>query len=91
MRQRIELVTTKDIEDFISNVSTVLEDVRLEGLDENGHPWEVSVKSALGKLILKSKTQRDETNVDWNTIECVCNKDIYSLISKWAVGSELEV
>ena len=90
MRQRIELVTTKDIEDFISNVSTVLEDVRLEGLDENGYLWEVSVKSALGKLILKSKTQRDETNVDWNTIECVCDRDIYSLISKWAVGSQLE-
>lgn len=90
MRQRIELVTTQDIEDFINNIQTVSEDVRLEGLDENGCPWQVSVKSTLGELILKSKTQRDETNVDWNTIECICNKDIYSLISKWAVGSQME-
>ena len=114
MRQRIELITIQDIEEFISKINTVSEDVRLEGFDENGSPWQVSVKSTLGKLILQSQVQRKEDNtsnsletedkeldadiiktppyniVDWNTIECVCNKDIYSLISKWAVGSRME-
>lgn len=91
MRQRIELNTKTDIEEFIKKVKTVDADVKLEGLDENGNSWQVSVKSQLGRLILESKSNRDETNADWNTIECVCTKDIYTLISKWAVGSQLEV
>lgn len=91
MRQRIELNTKTDIEEFIERAKTVDADVKLEGLDENGNSWQVSVKSQLGRLILESKSNRDETNADWNTIECVCDKDIYTLISKWAIGSQLEV
>ena len=90
MRQRIELITKTDIEEFIDKINSVSEDVKLEGFDENGNPWQVSAKSQLGRLILKSRSNRDESNVDWNTIECVCKKDIYNLISKWAVGSQLE-
>ena len=91
MRQRIELNTKTDIEEFIERAKTVDADVKLEGLDENGNSWQVSVKSQLGRLILESKSNRDETNADWNTIECVCAKDIYTLISKWTIGSQLEV
>lgn len=90
MRQRIELNTKADIEEFIEKAKSVQEDVKLEGLDENGNSWQVSVKSQLGRLILESKTNRDETKADWNTIICVCDRDIYTLISKWAVGSQLE-
>ena len=91
MRQRIELNTKTDIEEFIERAKTVDADVKLEGLDENGNSWQVSVKSQLGRLILESKSNRDEANADCNTIECVCDKDIYTLISKWAIGSQLEV
>lgn len=90
MRQKIELTTSRDVEEFIEKIQSVKEDVKLEGIDENGNNWQISAKSQLGKLILKSNTDRDNTNLDWNTTECVCDRDIYSLISKWAVGSQLE-
>jgi hypothetical protein len=91
MRQRIELNTINDIEEFNTVVSAVDEDVILTGFDENGNPWSISGKSFLASLlIIDGKRKCSAHNVDWNTIECVCEKDIYTLISKWAVGSQLE-
>lgn len=92
MRQRIELSTVQDVEEFTNIVSSVKEDVILEGKDENGKPWSVSGKSFLASLmIIDGRRKCTARNVDWNTIDCVCVKDIYSLIQKWAVGSQLEV
>ena len=91
MRQRIELNTVNDVEEFTSAVSNVDEDVTLVGCDENGRPWSISGKSFLASLlIVDGKRKCSARNVDWNTIECVCDRDIYTLISKWAVGSQLE-
>lgn len=92
MRQRIELNTVQDVEEFTNVVNSVEEDVILEGKDENGKPWNVSGKSFLASLmIIDGRRKCTARNVDWNTIDCVCAKDIYSLIQKWAVGSQLEV
>ena len=38
MRQRIELNTVNDVEEFTSAVSNVDEDVTLVGCDDNGRP-----------------------------------------------------
>ena len=91
MRQRIELTTVQDVEEFTNVVSNVDEDVTLTGYDENGKPWNISGKSFLASLlIIDGKRKCSARNVDWNTIECVCDRDIYGLISKWAVGSQME-
>lgn len=91
MRQRIELTTVNDVEEFTNVVSGVDGDVILTGLDENGKPWKISGKSFLASLLLiDGRRKCSACNVDWNTIYCECDKDIYTLISKWAVGSQLE-
>lgn len=89
MRVRIELVTVQDVQEFTELVGTVDCDVRLVGKDENGNHWELSAKSLYGSLILashaKKNAEREHTahEVDWNTIYCECEKDIYSLIRKF--------
>lgn len=92
MRQKIELNTTQDILEFIDTVDRVDCEVMLEGFDENGHKWLASAKSELGAfaLIGNAKSHSKFGNVDWNTTTCICDKDIYNLISKWAVGSQME-
>ena len=91
MRQRIELVTVKDIENFAAAMSNVKCDVRLEGKDENGARWSISGKSklAITALCFAHGKSTEFSIVDWNTIECVCDEDIYELIKPWAVGSML--
>lgn len=92
MRQKIELNTINDVEEFNEAVSKVEEDVILTGFDENGRPWSISGKSFLASLmVIDGRRKCSARNVDWNTIECICDKDIYTLIEKWAVGSQLEV
>jgi hypothetical protein len=91
MRQRIELNTVSDVEEFNAAVSGIEEDVTLVGFDENGKSWSISGKSFLASLlIVDGRRKCSARNVDWNTIECICDRDIYTLISKWAVGSQLE-
>lgn len=97
MRQKIELVTFKNVLNFTEAVSQIDEEVTLIGKDENGKDWSISGKSFLATLVLANGVERAERaktkaahNVDWNTITCVCDKDIYSVISKWAVGSVME-
>lgn len=83
----VELTTASDVEEFTKIVKTVPEDVRLIGLDENGQEWNMSAKSLYCSLIMAAKLQkeRDHTahEVDWNTIWCVCEKDIYEMIKKY--------
>ena len=87
MRVPIELVTMDDIEQFTNLVKTVDCDVRLTGGDENGCYWDLSAKSLYGSLILASSLQRKRKHtaheVDWNTIYCECEKDIYELIKNY--------
>ena len=91
MRQKIELTNIEDVREFTNVVSTVEEEVMLVGRDENGSPWSISGKSILASLVVLDESRKcSARNVDWNTIECVCERDIYSLISKWAVGSQME-
>ena len=92
MRQKIELTTIDDVREFTNAVSGVEEDVRLVGLDENGNPWAISGKSILASLIILDESRKcSARNVDWNTIYCECERDIYTLIKPWAAGSQLEV
>lgn len=89
MRVPIELVTGSDVEQFTKAVQTVDCDVRLVGKDENGNSWELSAKSLFCSLVLEAKVQhREHTahDVDWNTIWCECDKDIYNLISDFVKG-----
>ena len=87
MRIPIELDTVSKVERFSKAVQTVDVDVRLVGKDENGNDWELSAKSLFCSLILAAQVQkhRDHTahDVDWNTIWCECDKDIYDLISEF--------
>ena len=93
MRVPIELNTGKEVEAFTKLVQTVDVDVRLVGKDENGNPWEMSAKSLFCSLVLAARVQhRKHTahDVDWNTLYCVCEKDIDNLIKSYIRGSEME-
>lgn len=94
MRVPIELTNVHDVEDFVNIVKGVPCDVRLKGLDENGNPWDISAKSLLCSLVISTKYQhhREHTahEVDWNTIYCECEKDIYNLIQKFVKGGSLD-
>ena len=81
MRTPIELNTIHDVEKFTQLVQTVDVDVRLVGKDENGNDWNLSAKSLLCSLVLSAKLQKDREHtahdVDWNTVYCECEKDIF--------------
>jgi len=87
MRNTIELNTIQDVERFTQLVQTVNEDVRLVGFDENGNNWNLSAKSLLCSLVLSAKLQKDREHtahdVDWNTLICECERDIYCLIKEF--------
>lgn len=87
MRVAINLNTIADIENFTNLVQTVESDVRLIGKDENGYDWNLSAKSLLCSVLVSAKLQKEREHtaheVDWNTIYCECEEDIYSLISKY--------
>jgi hypothetical protein len=86
MRVAIELNTTSEVEKFTKAVQHVDVDVRVIGKDENGNHWEMSAKSLFCSLMLAAKVQnRAHTahDVDWNTIWCECDKDIYQLIREF--------
>lgn len=86
-RYAIELVTGDDVKAFTNAVKTVDADVRLVGRDENGNPWELSAKSLLCSLLLPANIQTHREHnaheVDWNTIWCICEEDIYSKIQQF--------
>ena len=90
MRAKVELTNISAVEKFTDIVSTVDCDVRLVGKDENGNDWNISAKSLLCSLVVaqREQSEREHTahEVDWNTIWCVCEKDIYSLISEFVVA-----
>lgn len=93
MKVALELVTVEDVKNFTELVQTVDCDVRLTGKDENGHDWNLSAKSLYGSLILTSSLQKDREHtahdVDWNTIWCECEEDIYSLIKPYVKNNGL--
>ena len=89
MKAEIELSNITAVKKFTDIVSTIDCDVRLIGKDENGNDWDISAKSLLCSLIMaqREQSEREHTahEVDWNTIWCVCEKDIYSAISEFVV------
>lgn len=84
MRAAIQLNTITDIERFTNLVRAVEPDVRLTGKDENGENWSISAKSLLCSVVLSAQAQKNRKHtahdVDWDTIYCECEKDIYNLI-----------
>lgn len=89
MRVKVEFSSSADVKKFTEAVQKVDCDVRLVGKDENGNDWNLSAKSLFCSLIIEAKAQkmREHTahDVDWNTIYCECEKDIYCLISPYIV------
>lgn len=87
MKVAIELTTVNEVEEFSKLVKTVPEDVRLIGKDENGQEWNMSAKSLYCSLLMSVKFQKEREHtaheVDWNTLWCVCEKDIYELIKDY--------
>lgn len=71
-KYKIELVTTSDIAEFVSIVSNEDGDVRL--IDDTG--FCVNGKSLLGAM----------ATVEWNSLCCVAENEIYSKISKFCVS-----
>ena len=84
MRTAIQLNTITEIERFTNLIRTVEPDVRLTGKDENGADWSISAKSLLCSVVVSARAQkhREHTahDVDWDTIYCECEEDIYNLI-----------
>lgn len=87
MRVRVELPSAEEVKEFTRIAQQVECDVRLLGKDENGNDWNLSAKSLLCSLLVEVKHQKNREHnaheVDWNTIWCECEKDIYSLIQKF--------
>lgn len=85
----IELNTGSEVEEFVSICSQIPEDVILRGKDEYGHDWFLNAKSLLASLVMGAKFQKHREHtaheVDWNTIYVECERDIYNLISKFAI------
>ena len=85
----IELNSDKDIEEFTNICSQIPEEVTMRGKDEYGSEWMLSAKSLLCSLIMSTKLQKHRKHnaheLDWNTIYVECERDIYSLISKFAI------
>lgn len=86
---RIALNTSADIEEFVNICSQIPEEVMIRGKDEHNCDWYLSAKSLLCSLVMNARLQkrREHTahEVDWNTIYVECSRDIYSLISKFAI------
>ena len=87
MKVRVEFDTVSSVERFTQIAQTVEEDVRLVGEDENGASWEMSAKSLMCSLIVSARLQHNRKHtahqVNWGTIWCVCEKDIYNLIREF--------
>lgn len=85
----IELNSDKEIKEFVNICSKIPEDVTLRGRDENGCEWYLSAKSLLCSLVMSARLQKNRKHnaheVDWNTIYVECERDIYPLISKFAI------
>lgn len=89
MNAKIELATIEDVQNFVGIVKDIKADVRLIGKDENGADWDISAKSLLASLVLSQREQlhREHTahEVDWGSLWCVCEEDIYTAISDFVV------
>ena len=89
MKAKIELATIEDVQNFVGIVKDIKADVRLIGKDENGADWDISAKSLLASLVLCQRGQlhREHTahEVDWGSLWCVCEEDIYTAISDFVV------
>ena len=87
MRVKVEFSSTEEIKKFTEAVKSINCDVRLIGKDENGNEWNLSAKSLFCSLIISEKLQkhREHTahDVDWNTLYCECERDIYAAISAY--------
>lgn len=87
MKVAINLNTITDIQKFTALAQTVKSDVRLTGKDENGNDWSLSAKSLFCSVVISAKLQKDREHtaheVDWNTIYCECEEDIYNLIQDY--------
>lgn len=88
-RTYIELNTSSDVVEFTNICSNIPEEVTLRGKDEFGHDWFLNAKSLLCSLVMSAKFQKNRGHnaheVDWRTIYVECERDIYSLISKFAI------
>ena len=73
MKMKINLDTQSDVLEFCKIVSNVDGEVRIVGMD-SGQQVSVNAKSLLG--LLYSQT--------WNDIWCESDKDIFTLVSKFA-------
>ena len=88
-RVYIELNTGSEVEEFVNICTQIPEDVILKGKDEYGYDWSLNAKSLLASLVMSVKFQKHREHnaheVDWNTIYVECERDIYNLISKFAI------
>lgn len=71
-RHKIELVTTADIVEFVNIATSEIGSVKL--VDDTG--FCVNGKSLLGAM----------ATVEWSSLYCVSENDIYSKISKFCVS-----
>ena len=86
MKYKIELTTLDDVKEFSESVQKAVGDVRVSGKHEHGSAWELSAKSALCVLLLGGHIQHiihADQNIDWNTIICESDANIYPLIRKF--------
>lgn len=86
-KTKVEFSSAEEVRKFTELVKQVDCDVRLIGKDENGNDWELSAKSLFCSLLLEAKYQKEREHtahdVDWNTLWCVCEKDIYCAIRQF--------
>lgn len=88
-KTRVEFSNTREVEEFTNICLQIPEDVVVKGFDEHGHEWSLSAKSLFCSLVMSAKLQHHREHnaheVDWNTVYVECERDIYNLISKFAI------
>lgn len=75
-KYRIELVTAKDCQDFVSVTSRCTGAVVLES--SNG--FRINAKSLIGAM----------ASMEWEDLYCVSENDIYNKIERWIVNDYQE-
>ena len=71
-KHKIELITTADIREFVKVAESIEGEVKLS----DGKGFCVDGKSLLGVM----------TAVEWNSLYCVTEDDVYSQIQKYCVN-----
>lgn len=90
MKVKVEFPNTEALINFNTAITRIEEKITLVGKDEKGNDWEMDAHSFLDSLFFVNTMQNKQREctaqeIDYNTIWCCCEKDIYTTIEPYVV------